>query len=273
MRIYLTLILICLSSLSFAQPNCNYFLYTGDTTKYEACNELEKADKYYQFSKEFQQVFDNSIEIDSTFAYAYREKSVAYLKSGDFLEWKRLIDLAVKYNPLDNLGYRASCSFQFFRSYNSAIADIEKLSKMTNEDIGHSADGVYHLEVVRALSYRSLGQKQKAIDIMEKQLAVENYIVGIYDYIHLGVLYLETDNLQKAKDNFIKQEEYNDLAENHFYMARALKAEGKMEEAKLELDKTEALFKRGIVVGNGYVYPKDKIYLSMIDKEKEVLGY
>ncbi|WMN11646.1 hypothetical protein QYS49_39130 [Marivirga salinae] len=271
MKFCLTIIFVTFASLSFAQPNCNYFLHIGDSLKYKACKETENAKGHYQFSKEYQIVMDNTIDIDSTYSYAYRSKSVAYLKSGDFLEWKRLIDLAVKYDPIGNLGYRASCRHQFFKDYGGAIVDIEALSKMTNEDIGHSANGVYHLEVVRALCYSNLGRKQKAIDIIENQLAIEDYMVGIYDYIHLGVLYLELEEFEKAKAYFEKQVEYNDLAENHFYLARALKAQDKIDEAKMELEKTSSLFQKGYVLHDLYVYPDDKIYWSMIEEEKKAL--
>ncbi|WP_375578678.1 tetratricopeptide repeat protein [Marivirga tractuosa] len=271
MKLYLTIIFSFISLLTLAQPNCNYFLHVGDSLKYEACKETENATGHYQFSKEFQIVMDNALEIDSTYSYAYRSKSVAYLKSGDFLEWKRLIDLAVKYDPIGNLGYRASCRHQFFKDYGGAIVDIEELSRMTHEDIGHSANGVYHLEVVRALCYRGLGNNDKAIEIIENQLATDDYLVGIYDYIHLGVLYLEADDLEKAKSNFEKQLEYNDLAENHFYMAKALKAQGKMDEAKIELENTIALYENGYVMHDSYVYADDKIYWSMIEEERRAL--
>jgi tetratricopeptide (TPR) repeat protein len=180
--------------------------------------------------------------------------------------------LAVKYDPIGNLGYRASCRYQFFRDYGGTIVDIKELSRMTHEDIGHSANGVYHLEVVRALCYSKLGRKQKAIEIMENQLAIDDYMIGIYDYIHLGVLYVEIGEFDKAKENFEKQVAYNDLAENHFYMVKVLKAQDKIEEAKLELEKTITLFQKGYVLHDLYVYPEDKIYWSMIEEEIESLN-
>lgn len=267
----ISIIFLCSSYLSFAQPNCNYFLYIGDSLKYEACKETEKASGHYQFSKEFQMAMDKAIAIDSTFSYPYRAKSVAYLKSGDFIEWKKLIDLAVKYDALGNLGYRASCRYQFFRDYGGTIVDIEELSRISNFDIGHSANGNYHLEVVRALCYKALDKKQKAIEIIEAQLKTEEYVIGIYDYIHLGVLYLEIGDLSNAKLNFEKQQEYNDLAENHFYMMQVLLKENKMEQAKKELEKTQALYEIGYVMADPYVHPEDKIYWSMIEEAKKLL--
>jgi tetratricopeptide (TPR) repeat protein len=272
MKILLTFFLSLSLSVLFAQPNCNYFLQTGDTLKFEACEVAEKRRGHYQFSKEFQIALDKSIEIDPSFAYAYRAKSVAYLKSGNFLEWKRLIDLAVKYDATQNMGYRASCRYQFFRDYAGAIADIEEFDRITTGDIGHSANGNYHLNVVRALCYKALGRKEKAIEIMETQMATEDYMIGIYDYIHLGVLYLETGNMSKARLNFERQLEYNDLAENHFYMVRVMKALGENAVAKKELDHAIVLYKKGYVLADGYVHPEDKIFWSMIEKEQQELN-
>jgi tetratricopeptide (TPR) repeat protein len=268
MKCYLSLVFTAFSFLSIAQPNCNYFLHIGDSLKYEACKQTEDAKGHYQFSKAYQIAMDKAIEIDPTFAYPYRAKSVAYLKSGDFIEWKRLIDLAVKYDPLGNLGYRASCRYQFFRDYGGTIVDIEELSRISNGDIGHSANGNYHLEVVRALCYKALGRNQKAIDIIEAQLKTDDYLVGIYDYIHLGVLYLENGDFQNAKLNFEKQLEYNDLAENHFYLAKVFKAENNIVQAKLELEKTVELYEIGYVMSDPYVHPEDKIFWSMIEDAK-----
>ncbi len=272
MKFYLSLIFTAFSFFAIAQPNCNYFLHVGDTLKYEACKETKNARGHYQFSKEYQMAMDNAIEIDSSFAYPYRAKSVAYLKSGDFVEWKRLMDLAVQYDPHGNLGYRASCRYHFFRDYGGAIIDIEELLRISNADIGHSANGNYHLEVVRALCYKALGRKQKAIDIIEAQMRTDDYMIGIYDYIHLGVLYWETGDLEKAKLNFEKQKEYNDLAENHFYMAKVLIAENKLEQAKLELARTKELYKIGYAMSDPYVHPEDKIYASTIKEEEKSLN-
>ena len=78
-------ILLILPIWLYSQPNCNAYLYKGDTLQYKACIEAEKTEKLYQFQREFQETLDNSIKICPNFAYAYREKSTAYLKSGDFL--------------------------------------------------------------------------------------------------------------------------------------------------------------------------------------------
>ena len=94
--------------------NCNAFLYQKDTLQYEACMIAEEAHQYYQYSREYHEIMDKAIEKCPHFSYAYRYKSIAYLKSGDFITWKYLIDKAVEYDFSGNIGYRGWCKFQFF---------------------------------------------------------------------------------------------------------------------------------------------------------------
>ena len=55
----------------------------------------EEAKNHHQFSKKYQEIYDMAIEKCPYFADAYQARSVAYLKSGDFLTWKKLIDKAL----------------------------------------------------------------------------------------------------------------------------------------------------------------------------------
>lgn len=115
-----------------AQPNCNVYLWNGDTAQYKACKLLtENQNKYYQFSKEFHYLLDSAISICPYFAYAYREKAAPYVKSGNFILWKRYIDLAVKYDTLGYLPVRASLLDKFFGDYKGTIKDIEMLEKFS----------------------------------------------------------------------------------------------------------------------------------------------
>ncbi|MGL4629976.1 MAG: hypothetical protein ACRCVT_02125, partial [Leadbetterella sp.] len=104
----------------YSQPNCKAFLYNKDTLQYKACMYVESAPDHYQFKREMHEILDSSLKICPYFAYAYRGKSTAYLKSGDFVTWKKWIDKAVEYDWNSNLGYRGWCRYQFFRDYNGA---------------------------------------------------------------------------------------------------------------------------------------------------------
>ncbi|RSK39661.1 tetratricopeptide repeat protein [Mangrovimonas spongiae] len=253
----------------FAQPNCEAFKHYGDTLKYKACIKAMEISGHYQFSKEYQSILDRAIEIDSTFDYPYWAKSIAYLKSGDFITWKTLIDKAVALNPKTHLGYRGWCRYQFFRDYEGLIEDIEKLDSLVDYDIGYSQNGTYHLNIAKGLCYKAIGEKEKAIAIIEKQILLneqENF-VGVYDYLHLGVLYWETNQFEKAINTFKKQAESNQLAENSYYMALTYRELDNPTKYKSCLDKTKELYISRKRMFDPYSNPMDKIYLETIENE------
>jgi len=153
MKSKILIVIILLSYLKANSQNCQAFLYYGDTLQYEACLIAEERDGHYQYSKAYQEALDRAIEKCPYFSYGYFHKSVAYLKSGDFLTWKKLIDKAVELKPEENLGYRGWCRYQFFRDYQGAINDIERLDNLVTYDIGYSAGCEYHLNIAKAICY------------------------------------------------------------------------------------------------------------------------
>ena len=202
----------------YSQPNCNIFKMDDNQVCYEACIiATEKTE--WQGTKSSQQQFDKAIELCPSLDYAYREKSVPYLKRGDFATWKKLIDKAVDLNPTLHLGARGWCKYQFLRDYQGAIMDFEQLELLTSSDIGYSVNGDYHLKIAKALCYKALGQKNVAIEIIESQLAQNNYTAMPYDFLHLGVLKMETGDAAGAIEYLNKSIAYNDfLAEAHYYL-------------------------------------------------------
>lgn len=251
--------------LSYAQPNCEAFKYYGDTLKYEACKKVKMAKGHYQFSRRFQEIMDESLEIDSTFDYAYRAKSVAYLKSGDFLTWKKLMDKAVQYDTLANLGYRGWCRYQFFRDYRGAIADIELLDSLVDYNIGYSANGDYHLNIAKAICYLALGQKQKALQIVEKQLQEPDYSAGLYDYLYLGVLNLSLGQYAPALKAFQEQSQRNELADNQYYLALTHQALGNQAAYREALAKAKDLYPERNLF-DPYTHHYVNVYLTDIDE-------
>lgn len=250
-----------------AQLNCKAFLYLGDTLKYNACKKSQETHGHYQFSQLFQQKMNEAVEIDSTFSHAYMEKSVAYLKSGDFITWKLLMDKAVKFDPKNNLGYRGWCRYQFFRDYNGAIKDIEKLDNLVSYNIGYSANGDYDLNFVKAICYKAIGNKQRAIEIIENLLGNNDYYVGLFDYFHLGVLYLETNQFKKALIAFEKQIIENDLTEVHYYMAISYKKMKDFPNYKKHLELAKIMYGQGMILFDPYTHHFDKIYMTDIENE------
>ena len=267
------LIILFLFSFSLnAQPNCEAFKYYGDELKYEACKEAEKRRGHYQFSRRYQEALDDALAIDSTFAYAYKAKSTAYLKSGDFITWKKLIDKAVKYDPEGELFYRASCRYQFFRDYAGAIKDIELLDSLVDYDIGYSQNGDYHLNTIKGLSYKALGKPELAVEILEKQFGSSSHNVGIYDYLHLGVLYFELGKYEKAMECLKRQEDENDIAENRYYIALTYKALDELDNYRINLEAAKSKYEKESRMMDVYVEKMDQVFYSDIIDEMNRLS-
>lgn len=271
MKNILFLSFITISFGGFTQDNCNAFLLQGDSCRYKACDYIQKAPGFYQLTGKFQEIFDHALEICPDYAKIYRSKSVGYLKTGDFLNWKKLMDKAVELNPSKFLDYRGWCRFQFFRDYEGAIKDIERLEDLfEGNDIGFSQNGDYHLLMAKALCYKKLDEKEKALSIMEKYLSSDSYQMP-YDYLHLGVLYLELEQYDFALGALYKQSEYNDLADNQFYIAKAHQALGNRSKALQALEKAKNLYAQQRFMYDVYAHPVDKVFLGQIEEELEVI--
>ncbi len=263
----LAFFLLVLPVYLFGQPNCNIFKWNNNDSCYRACIIATEAAEY-QGWRLSQVGFEKAVDLCPILDYAYLEKSVPYLKRGDFLSWKVLIDKAVSLNPTMHLGYRGWCKYQFVRDYHGAITDIETLDSLVSYDIGRSINSDYHLVIVKALCYKAIGLKQKAIDIIETQLSQKTYSPGLYDYLHLGVLKLEAGAIKESIACFNKQIEINDyLAETYYYIALAYKHVKAFTEYKRNMEKAKAYYLKGYKRTDTYTEPMDKIYLADIEKE------
>lgn len=250
---------------SYGPPNCNIF--KDDEGCYNACKEAEKAIMHSQGSKASQEHFDISIKNCPNFDYSYYEKAVPYAKRGLIREWKKLIDKAVKLNPKEHLSNRGWYHFFFMHNYEAAIKDIEQLDQLVDYDIGHTGDATYHLNVMKALCWKELGETEKAIKILTDQMGKEDHHIGLYDYLHLGVLYLESGEYEEALQKLDKQIEMNDLSEIYFYKALCFKKLNKQDEYHNNLKESLKYYQNETSMSNSYRELVDEIYLIDIENE------
>ena len=268
----IAIVLLCLmSNGTIAQINCNVYKYKHDDDCFKACEIANEAAEQ-QGSGLSQKQFDQAIKLCPTSDYAYVEKSVPYLKRGDFITWRKLIDQGVALNPAGHLGYRGWCRYQFLRDYKGAIQDIEKLDSLVSYDLGYSSNGDYHLNFARALCYKAVGEKQKAMNIMEEQLSKEGYTPMIFDYYHLGVVKYELGDTKGAMETFKKQIAYNDyMAETYYYQGLIYKKEGNRAEYMTAMQKAKAFYLKGYHHRDSYTIPCDQVYLADIESELKAI--
>ncbi|REC48183.1 tetratricopeptide repeat protein [Chryseobacterium pennipullorum] len=259
-RYYLSFLLLIVYTNTIAQVNCN--AVEGEDCK-KAC-ELYNWASDLQGSRESQEGFDKAIELCPGFSNAYMEKAVPYLKNGDFVTWKTLIDKAVAADPRMHLGYRGWCKFEFLRDYKGSILDLEELRKYYPEDLGRSLNGDYHLDVVRAMSYSALGQKEKATKIIETLLVTRGYVKGLYDHYQLGVTYFELGKYDKALENFEKQSKEYDFADNIYFKSKVSKIRNKdYLDLKMLALKT---YDEGKHMKDVYTHHFNKVYRKQMEK-------
>ena len=257
-KYYLSLIFLAVYSQISAQVNCS--IYTDENCR-KACEISNQAGDAQGFALS-QMTFDTAIEICPNYADAYSEKSVPFLKRGDFVNWKKLIDKAVEINPNEYLDYRGWCKFQFLRDYVGAIQDFDLLEKYRPGNIGYSVNGDYNLYVAKAICYSALNQKEKAIQVLENLFKTKDYHFGLYDYYQLGVTYFETGKYDKALENFEKQSKVYDFAENMYFRSKVSKIRNK---DYLDL-KSLALktYDEGKTMKDGYTHHFNKVYRKQI---------
>ncbi|MDR1226389.1 MAG: tetratricopeptide repeat protein [Prevotellaceae bacterium] len=271
-RVLLTYTCNLVVGVLFAQEiNCDA-LYDKDSPCYEACQSYNRAAwdwSYKQGSRLSQMSLDTNVFLCPTFGKAYYVKAIPYLKRGEFVQWKQLIDSAVKYEPNTYMGYRGGARFMFLRDYEGAISDIERCDSLLTIDIGYIYNGDYHLQMVRAFSYAALGQKGNALAIMQDYLAKAPY-AGPFDYLHLGVLQMELKQHDEALKSFAAQVKNNDyVADAYYYAAMVYKHQGNVQECKGNLEKAKKYFLSGksLPGKSSYIDYPDKVYLQQIEKE------
>lgn len=140
-----------------------------------------------QGSTQSQHCFDLSIEADSTFSYAYFEKSVPYNKRGDYAEGFQLLNRAVKLNPKMHLGYRGWLRLVKVKDYQGCIEDLNQLSKIKSKNTLNAWG--QNINYLMGLSYLGLQEPEKSIEYfdiaIEETKNVENMIVPFYKSIAL----------------------------------------------------------------------------------------
>lgn len=263
LKIILTISFSILALQSPAQTNCN--LFDRDSNCHKACTEVEKATMHYAGDINFQKHLLTAIELCPQFHQAYFELSVNYAKRGLMNEWIKLIDRAVEISPKDHLGWRGWYHWFFANNYEKAIEDIERLDDLIQYDLGTTGDGLYHLNILKGLCYKGLNNTKKAIELIEECMKGDEYYQGSYDYLHLGVLYLEENQPQRALDAFKTQNSYNEISEAYFYSAKAHLAIGNTEKAIDLLQLSLLRYNDGKAMHDPYRQLTDEIYKVNIE--------
>lgn len=215
----------------WAQGDCG--LLAENSKERLACEYGRRAIDFKQGSRESQLLFDSAIAINPNYAWAYYEKSVAYLKRGLLKDGMSLLNKAVDLDSLSYLTYRAYWYFQH-KSYEYCRRDLERFYSLEGSYPQNTPGGALNMRIVLGINYAHLGSNQKAIELVSETINAypsEGYI-GPYDYHTLGVLYLNNGEYKEAKEALLKSIERNEqFADSYYYLASIAEHSGDLKEA------------------------------------------
>lgn len=211
---------------------------------------------------------EEAISIDSTYAAALRELSVAYLKRGIPHKWKEHYDKAVYHDPQTWVPWRGYLYLWFYRDYKKAIADFNASDTLTiyiDYPQGHSVD------FWRGIAYLGLKDYTNSIAYWNKHITKETEDSGedwveLEAFLYRGIAYYESGHYDKALEDFNKVITYfKQTADAKFHKAKILFENGQSEMATLLLDEAIADFNAWYYNNRPYVETLRQIYLSDLE--------
>jgi len=242
-----------------------------ESNRAQAVEKFNQEHNYLQGSPQSMQLLEEAIALDSTYAEALREYSVANLKRGMPHEWKPKFDNAVHHDAKTWQGYRGYLYLWFYRDYKKAIADFNALDTLTphmDYPQGHSVD------FWRGISYLGLKNYKNSILFWNKHITKETEDTGedwveMEAFLYRGIAYYESGEKAKAIEDFNKLILYfKNSADAKYYKALILFNEGEKKEALKSINDAVVDFNNGYYNNRPYVETLRQIYLEDLEELK-----
>tara|TARA_R100001015_G_C4614906_1_gene170831 strand:+ start:654 stop:1439 length:786 start_codon:yes stop_codon:yes gene_type:complete len=226
---------------------------------------------YMQGSVAFQNGIAEAVSIDPTFEPGVYELSVADLKRGLPNEWLPQYNKAVVLNPEQRIPWRGYLYLWFYRDYEKAIADFNSSDTITpylDYPQGHSVD------YWRGIAYLGAKDYDNSVAYWDKHITKETEDSGedwveLEAFLYRGIAYYESDNKEKANENFDKVIQYfTNSADAKYYKAKLLLNEGHKKAALNMIEDAIVDFNNGYYNNRAYVETLRQIYLLDLEELK-----
>jgi tetratricopeptide (TPR) repeat protein len=152
---------------------------------------------YRYFMKEYQDVLDAGLKIDSTIAYIYRHKALAYYMVRKYSVGKIYLDKAVQHDEARWLPYRGFMKCIFAKDYHGAIEDLE----LSIQKYGNTYEMDHTYAFYLALSYLMINEFEKASEIFKKDIenqVAERTEAHFLDWFYYGMSLYEQQKWEEA---------------------------------------------------------------------------
>lgn len=206
---------------------------------------------YYWGSPRWLAKMDSVINQCSESARAWGDKAMIYALRGEFSRWNELMKKAVALDPGYYLGNRAWHRMRYLQDYAGALYDLQKLDTIAGFYSRYVSD--CHSHMLIALCKEGLNDYQGALESYDFSIAKQirergAEWVGIYDYLHRGVLRYKMGDWSGALTDFNEQiKMYEKLADVYYFRGLVYQ---KMNES--ELAHRDFLHAKELMQGSGF---------------------
>ncbi len=259
-RYYLSLLIL------FSVFSCSHEdgYMTPDERRANAEKIYSHAIKHPQGSPKCMELIQKAIQMDTTYAEAIRELSVAYLKRGMPHKWKPLIDKAVYHDQKTWQPVRGTAYLKVYRDYKKAISDFDAMDSLTPNHVDFT--GGHSLDYWRGIAYLGLNDYENCIYYFDKHIKMETEDTGedwveINAFLYRGIAKMESGNLNEAMDDFNKIVYYfKQSADAKYQMAKILAELDQKDSARVLLKEAKQDFRLGFYNNSHYVEAVKQIY-------------
>ncbi len=235
----------------------------------------EEGSHLLQGSPESMTRIEKAIALDTTYAEAIRELSVAYLKRGMPHKWKPQFDKAVKHDAKTWQPWRGYLYLMFYRDYKKAIADFNASDTLTPNFIDHPQG--HSVDYWRGIAYLGLKDYKNSIAYWDKHIQKETEDTGedwveINAFLYRGIAYYESGNKTQALFNFDKVVHYfKQSADAKYYKAKLSLEAGDKQSALDFIESAMIDFKAGFYNNRDYVEALRQIYWEDLTGLKQAI--
>lgn len=216
-----------------------------------------------------QALMDSLLLICPTQAIVWREKSVPYLKRGDYATWFKLISKAVELEPQNYLQIRGWCRIKFLHDYKGGLKDLERYDSLTPGRYKVVDDT--HIKVWMGIANQQLNNPEKALKLFDEAIKITIDIKGIdwigtYDFLYRAILKLQINDFEGAiHDLNLQIIKYDKLADAYYYRGLAKNKIGLLKQAKADFNLALSFYKQGYHIEDAYVRMPGQVDLEEIE--------
>lgn len=221
---------------------------------------------YYQGSPGCQLLLEEARSLDPSNALVYREIGVPYLKRGIASAFPHYYGKAADLDPLGWTGWRGYLYLYFYRDYERALTDFNRLDTITPGVVDYPQS--ISVDFMRGVCYLQLGQYQSAISYFDQHITYETSITGFKyiapeTFLFRGIAYLKMGQPAAAIQSFetgLSLEDYN--ADLMYWLAKTHAQEGHTTQARNYLTQAQQAFAKNDYNRRPYVEEFYQLYES-----------